>query len=83
MLASEEVSLDAGSLRMRSAIDLALRGTIATAQVVLEHHLWLTMKEADLVPFLDALVSSGSLFGPAVEGFAERFTEDQKSSQAM
>ncbi len=41
------------------------------------------MKEADKVPFLDAPVSSGSLFGPAVEGFAKRFTEAQKSSQAM
>ncbi len=43
---------------------------------MLERHLWLTvmeMKEADKVPFLDAPVSSGSLFGPAVEGFAERF----------
>ncbi len=27
------------------------------------------------VPFLDATVSWGSLFGPAVDGFAERFTE--------
>ncbi len=64
MLASEEVGLDAASLRMRSTTDLALRATIATAQVVLERHLWLTMaeiKEADLVPFLDAPVSSGSL----------------------
>ncbi len=54
--------------------------------VVLECHLWLTMKEmkeADKIPFLDAPISSGSLFGPAVEGFAERFTEAQKSSQAM
>ncbi len=54
--------------------------------VVLERHLWLTMtemKEVDKVPFLDAPVSSGSLFGPAVEGFAEHFTEAQKSSQAM
>ncbi len=41
------------------------------------------MKEADKVPFLGAPVSSGSLFGPAVEGFAGRFTEAQKSSQAM
>ncbi len=74
---------------------LALRTTKATAQaigwsmsilVVLECHLWLTlteMKEKDKVPFLDAPVSSNSLFGPAVEGFAERFTEAQKSSQAM
>ncbi len=96
MLTSEEASLDAASLRdLRSATDLALHDTKATAQaigrsmsslVVLERHLWLTMtemKEVDKVPFLDAPVSSGSLFGPAVEGFAEHFTEAQKSSQAM
>ncbi len=96
MLASEEAGLDSASLRdLRSAIDLALRATKATAQaigrsmsslIVLEHHLWLMMtemKEADKVPFLDAPVSSGSLFGLAVEGFAERFTEAQKSSKAM
>ncbi len=41
------------------------------------------MKEVDKFPFLDGPVSSGSLFGPAVEGFAERFMEAQKSSQAM
>ncbi len=49
-------------------------------------HIWLAMterKEVDKVPFLDAPVSSGSLFGPAVEGFVEWFTEAQKSSQAM
>ncbi len=84
MLTSEEASLY-----------LALRATKATAQaigrsmsslVVLERHLWLMitqMKEADKVPFLDAPVSSGSLFGPALEGFVERFTEAQKSSQAI
>ncbi len=96
MLANEEAGLDAASLRdLRSATDLALRATKATAQAigcsmsnlkVLEHHLWLTMtemKEVEKVPFLEALVSSGSLFGPAVEGFAERYTEAQKSSQAM
>ncbi len=96
MLASEEAGLDAASLRdLRSVTDLALRTTKATAQaigwsmsslVVLEWHLWLTlteMKEADKVPFLDAPVSSSNLFRPAVEGFAERFTEAQKSSQAM
>ncbi len=33
------------------------------------------MKEADKVPFLDASVSSNSLFGQAVEGFAGRFTQ--------
>ncbi len=69
MLASEEVGLDGPSLRdMRST------------------NLWLTMmemKEADKVPFLDAPVASGSLFGPAVKGFTKCFTEPQKSSQAM
>ncbi len=96
MLANEGAGLDSASLRdLRSATDLALRATKATAQaigrsmsslIVLECHLWLTMmemKEEDKVSFLDAPVSSGSLFGPAVKGFAERFTEAQKSSQAM
>ncbi len=54
--------------------------------IVLERHLWLTMmemKEADKVPFLDAPGSSGSLFGPVVEGFAEGFMKAQKLSQKM
>ncbi len=54
--------------------------------IVLERHLLLTMtemNEADKIPFLDAPISSGSLFGPALEGFAECFTEAQKSSQTM
>ncbi len=80
MLANEEAGLDSASLRdLRSATDLALRVTKATAQaiwllmsslIVLERHFWLTMterKEADKVPFLHAPVSSSSLFGPAVE----------------
>ncbi len=88
MLANEEAGLDTASLRdLRSATDLALRATKVTAHaigrtmsslIVLERHLWLMMmemKEADKVPFLNAPVSLGSLFGPAVEGFAERFTE--------
>ncbi len=95
MLTIEEAGLDAASLRdLRSVTHLALRATKATAQaighsmsslMVLEHHLWLTMTEmkVDKVPFLDAPVSSGSLFGPAVEGFVECFTEAQKSSQAI
>ncbi len=96
MLANEEAGLDSAFLRdLRSATDLALRANKATTQaighsmsslIVLERQLWLTMmemKEVDKVPFLDAPVSSGSLFGPAVEGFAERFTEAQKSSQMM
>ena len=80
---------------LRSATDLALRTTKATAQaigrsmanlVVLERHLWLNLteiKESDKVAFLDAPVSPSGLFGPAVEGFTERFTAAQKSSQAM
>ncbi len=96
MLASEEAGLDAASIRdLRSATDLALRATKATAQaivrsmsslLVLKRHLWLTMtevKEADKVSFLDAPVSSGSLFGPAMEGITECFKGAQKSSQAM
>ncbi len=96
MLTSEEAGLYAASLRdLRSTTDLALRTTKAAAQdlgrsmsslIMLERHLWLTMtemKEADKVPFLDAPVLSSSLFGPAVESLAERFTEAQKLSQAM
>ncbi len=63
----------------------AIGGSMSSL-IMLECHLWLTMtemKEADKVPFLDALVLSGSLFGPAVEGFAERFMEVHKSSQSM
>ncbi len=76
MLANEDAGLDSASLRdLRSATDLALHATKATAQaigrsmsslIVLEHHLWLTMmemKEADKIPFLDAPISSG-LAGP-------------------
>ncbi len=54
--------------------------------VVLERHLWLTLteiKDTDKVSFLDAPISPSGLFGPAVKGFAERFTEAQKASQVM
>ncbi len=54
--------------------------------VVLESHLWLTLmdiKDADKVSFLDAPIFPRGLFGPAVNGFAERFTEAQKASQVM
>ncbi len=94
--AIDESEPDPATLReLRSATDLALRATKTTAQaigrsmaslVVLERHLWLTLmeiKDADKVPFLDAPISPNGLFGPAVEGFAERFTEAQKVSQAM
>ncbi len=78
-----------------AATDLALCATKTTPQafrrsmaslVVLERHLWLMLteiKDADKVPFLDAPISPNGLFGLAVEGFAERFTEAQKLSQAM
>ncbi len=95
MFANEEAGLDSASLRdLRSTTDLALRATKATALaigrsmsslIVLEHHLWVTMtemKEADKVPFLDAPVLSGSLFGPAVEGFAERLSSEVVSADA-
>ncbi len=54
--------------------------------MVFERHVWLNLtetKDADKVPFVDSLVSPTGLFGPAVEGFTERFTATQKSSQAM
>ncbi len=94
--AIDESEPDPATLReLRSATDLALRATKTTAQaigrsmaslVVLERHLWLTLteiKDTDKVSFLDAPISPSGLFGPAVEGFAERFTEAQKASQAM
>ncbi len=94
--AVDESELDPATLReLRSATDLALRATKTTAQaigrsmaslVVLERHLWLTLtetKDADRVSFLDAPISPSGLFGPAVKGFTERFTEAQKASQAM
>ncbi len=94
--AVDESEPDPATLReLRSATDLALRATKTTAQaigrsmaslVVLERHLWLTLmeiKDADRVSFLDAPISPSGLFEPAVKGFAERFTEAQKASQAM
>ncbi len=91
MLASEEAGLDAASLRdLRSVTDLALRATKATLQaigrsmsslIVLKCHLWLTMtemKEADKVPFLEAPVLSGSLFGPALLNASQRLRSHLK-----
>ncbi len=89
MLANEE----AGLRELRSVTDLALRATKATAQAIGQFDVQpysvgatpLAHDDGDerggQVPFLHAPVSSGSLFGPAVEGFAECFTEAQKSSQ--
>ncbi|XP_016084695.1 ankyrin-1a [Sinocyclocheilus grahami] len=71
---------------LRTATDLALCANKATAQaigmamanlVVLERHLWLNLKEirdAAKFAFLDSPVPPKGLFGPAVIGFAERFT---------
>ncbi len=67
------------SLSLAASDAEELSGSV-TDPALLRH---LKMKEADKVPFLDAPVWSGSLFGPAVEGFAGLFTEAQKSSQAM
>ncbi len=64
----------------------ATHGRSMASLVVLKRYLWLNlteMKGADMVPFVDFTVSPTGLFGPAVEGFAERFTATQKSSQAM
>ncbi|CAM4629912.1 unnamed protein product [Leuciscus chuanchicus] len=80
---------------LRSATDLALRATKSAAQAigrnmasltVTERHLWLTlsdMKESDRATFLDTPVAPSGLFGPAVKGFSERYSEVQKTSQAM
>ncbi len=73
---------------LRSATDLALRATKMTAQaigrsmaslVVLKRHLWLKLTWMKVI-FLNSPVSPTGLFGPAVEGFAERFIAAQKSS---
>ncbi|KAL0192323.1 hypothetical protein M9458_010619, partial [Cirrhinus mrigala] len=93
---TDKSALDFATLmELRSATDLALRATKATAQaigrsmanlVLLERHLWLTLteiKDADKVPFLDVPLTPTGLFGPAVEGFAECFSAAQKTSQAM
>ncbi|KAL0163879.1 hypothetical protein M9458_039632, partial [Cirrhinus mrigala] len=86
---TDESALDSATLtELRSATELALHATKATAQaigrslaslVVLKRHLWLTLteiKDADKVPFLDSPVSPTGLFGPAVEGFVERFSAE-------
>ncbi len=71
MLANEEAGLDTALLRdLRSATDLALCATKATAQaighsmsslIVLEHHLWLTMTE-----MIHILRGGISIQGPTV-----------------
>ncbi len=82
----DEADPDPAAFReLRCATDLALCATKACL-LVLERHLWLMLmeiKDVDKVPFLDSPVYPTGLFGPTVEGFAERFTAAKKSSQAM
>lgn len=80
---------------MRTGTDLALRATKAMTQavgkamaslVVLECHLWLNLtdiRDAEKIAFLDSPVSPKGLFSPALDGFTERFTEAQKTSQVL
>ncbi|XP_051994063.1 uncharacterized protein LOC127652047 [Xyrauchen texanus] len=80
---------------LRSATDLALRATKATAQalgqaiatlVVQERHLWLNlveMHEAGKNRFLDAPASQIGLFGDAVEDFAQQFSVVEKQTEAI
>lgn len=88
----DETGPDPASFKdLRSATDLALRATKVATQavgramaslVILERHLWLTLtdiKDTDRVALLDSPVSSSGLFGSAVEGFTQHFTEAQKS----
>lgn len=53
--------------------------------LVLEHLLLnlMEIKDTDRTPFLNCLVTPTGLFGSSVDGFVERFTTAQKSSQAM
>ncbi len=79
---------------LRAAMDLALRATKVTAQslgramstlVVQERHLWLCladMKEQEKVQFLNAPVSQ-TLFGDAVESFAQLFSAAQKQTEVI
>ena len=92
----DEGELDKSALTdLRSATDLSLRTTKTAAQAigrsmasltVIERHLWLTladMGEQERSVFLNAPLSPTGLFGPAVSGLVDRFSEVQKASQAM
>ncbi len=84
MLTSEQAGLDAASLRdLRSATDLALAPPKPDSVWVppFAHYGGDERGGQSSLPWRS--VSSGSLFGPAVKGLTERFTEAQKSSQAM
>lgn len=78
-----------------TATNLALRATKATAQVisktmaslvVLERHQWLNqteIRDAEKMTFLDSPFSLKGLFGPAVDKFAELFSQAKKTLQAL
>ncbi|CAM4542713.1 unnamed protein product [Leuciscus chuanchicus] len=75
---------------LRTATDLALRGTKVAALavglamstlVVQECHLWLNL--ADKVWFLDSPIPQVGLFGDAVESFAQQFSAAQKQTEAI
>ena len=81
---------------LRSAgLNLTLPATKSAAQAIgrsmasltiTERHLWLTladMREAERAVFLNAPLSLSGLFGPAVSGIVDRFSEVQKTTQAM
>ena len=80
---------------LRSATDLSLRATKTAAQAigrsmaaltVIDRHLWLPladMSETERAVFLNAPLSPTGLFGPAVSGIVDCFSEVQKASQAM
>ncbi len=92
----DESGRDPGTFtELRTVTDLALCATKVTTQavgkamaslVVLERHLWLNLtdiRDAEKMAFLDSPVSPKGLFGPAMDSFTERFTEAQKTSQAL
>ncbi|KAL0172912.1 hypothetical protein M9458_033223, partial [Cirrhinus mrigala] len=78
-----------------SATDYALQATKVMAQalgramstmVVQERHLWLNlaeMQDAEKVRFLDAPISQASLFGEAMEDFAQQFSTVKKQTEAI
>ena len=91
----EKRSEPASLTDLRSATDLSLRATKSAAQAigrcmaslsVTERHLWLTladMRESERAVFLNAPLSPTGLFGPAVSGIVDRFSEVKKTSEAM
>lgn len=74
------------------ATDLTLRATKVTARslgsvmstiVVQECHLWLVLRDADKIQFLNSPVSQTGLFSNTVESFAQQFLAAQKQAEAI